>query len=119
MWNLEDRVQIRVKDTGRGIQEDKLGVIFERFKQADELLTRRHEGSGIGLSLVKSLVEMHGGTISVKSKYQEGSEFIVELPVNMKTVQERDDRINDLASCEGIVQKIHVEFSDIYFHDAI
>jgi len=47
-------------------------MIFERFKQVDNLLTRKNEGSGIGLSLVKSLVELHGGKISVKSEYNRG-----------------------------------------------
>jgi len=78
-------VAISVKDTGIGIQEDKLEMIFERFKQVDNLLTRKNEGSGIGLSLVKSLVELHGGKISVKSEYNRGSEFTVELPRIWKT----------------------------------
>ena len=77
----ENLVYISVKDDGIGIQEDKLEVIFQRFRQVDKSFTRNREGSGIGLSLVKSLVEMHKGNIIVKSEYGKGSEFIVELPI--------------------------------------
>lgn len=107
-------IVISVKDTGIGILEDKLDVIFERFRQADKSLTRNHEGSGIGLSLVKALVEKHNGKISVQSEYGKGSEFIVELPdaclsdevikLNNKKYNFDNDRI----------KKINIEFSDIY-----
>ena len=119
MRGLEKAIEISVSDTGIGIQEDKLHMIFERFKQADELLTRRHEGSGIGLNLVKSLVEMHGGCIRVQSEYQKGSQFIVELPVILDREQTTDMDIAVYDSEQSIVQKIHVEFSDIYFIDAV
>jgi signal transduction histidine kinase len=87
-------------------------VIFERFRQVDHLLSRSHEGSGIGLSLVKSLVEMHGGKISVKSEYKKGTEFIIELPV--KTIIEEDINIVNDFTQQTNVEKIHIEFSDIY-----
>ena len=60
-------VVIGVKDTGIGIPKEKQHIIFERFRQIDKSLTREHEGSGIGLSLVKSLVELHKGNISLIS----------------------------------------------------
>lgn len=107
-----ENVLISVKDTGRGIPEDKHEEIFERFKQVDSLLCRSHEGSGIGLSLVKSLVEMHGGIISVKSKYGEGSEFIIELPVTI--VAEEGIKPVDYFSYQSNIEKIQIEFSDIY-----
>lgn len=81
LYDKDDHVIICVRDTGRGIPEDQLEHIFQRFKQVDSLLSRNHEGSGIGLSLVKALVEMHYGTIEVKSKYGEGTEIIICLPV--------------------------------------
>ena len=83
VYDKDNHVILSVKDNGIGIPEDKLSQIFERFKQVDPLLSRAHEGSGIGLAIVKSLVEMHGGTINVKSKYQEGTEFTISLPVKM------------------------------------
>ena len=111
---FDNLIQIQVRDSGIGISKDKQKMIFERFKQVDNLLTRNCEGSGIGLSLVKSLVEMHGGNIKVNSEYLEGSEFIVELPINEineeYTIEQRC--LNN--SC-NVVQKIDIEFSDIYF----
>ena len=89
-------------------------MIFERFKQVDNLLTRSNEGSGIGLNLVKSLVEMHGGTIRVNSEYQKGSEFIVEIPIRkMNNDQITENGPNNIFS--NVISKIDVEFSDIYF----
>lgn len=74
-------ITISVKDTGIGIPNNKQAMIFERFRQVDKSLSRNKEGSGIGLSLVKSLVELQGGKIEVKSVYGTGSEFIITLPV--------------------------------------
>lgn len=62
-----------------GIPEDKQDIIFDRFRQVDKSLTRNHEGSGIGLSLVKSLVEMHEGDICVQSEYGKGSARILTI----------------------------------------
>jgi PAS domain S-box-containing protein len=106
----DEDISISVKDTGIGIPEDKLHVIFERFRQADNSLSRKHEGSGIGLSLVKALVEMHGGSISVKSTLAEGSEFTVKLPV--RKIDEPDNAENHIIFQEN-TEKINIEFSDI------
>jgi signal transduction histidine kinase len=104
-------VVITVTDTGIGIKKDKLEDIFERFVQVDKSFTRNHEGSGIGLSLVKSLVEMHGGKISVKSEYGQGSKFSVSLPVK----QIMDNVINESNEIIAVhKEKINIEFSDIY-----
>lgn len=111
VYDKNDYVIISVKDNGRGIPEDKLQQIFQRFKQVDPLLSRNHEGSGIGLSIVKSLVEMHDGKIDVKSKYNEGTEFIISLPV--KIVSNNDDSKKDF-TIQTKVEKIQIEFSDIY-----
>ena len=73
---------IRVKDTGVGIAADQLPRIFEMFTQLDTSLERSQNGLGIGLTLVKNLVEMHGGTVDVYSAgLGHGSEFVVRLPV--------------------------------------
>ena len=87
-------------------------MIFDRFGQVDKTLKRNREGSGIGLSLVKTIVEMHGGSIRVNSKLGEGSEFIVELPVTI-TNEEEYKAENELIF-ESKVDKINIEFSDIY-----
>lgn len=106
-------VVISVKDNGRGIPEDKLSQIFERFKQVDSLLSRSHEGSGIGLSLVKSLVEMHKGKIDVTSTYHKGTEFTITLPVILVPNDHLEDSKRNL-DYETNVEKIQIEFSDIY-----
>lgn len=106
-------IAISVMDTGIGIPADKAGIIFDRFRQVDKSLTRKQEGSGIGLSIVKSLVELHGGEILVNSVYGKGTEFIVRLPIRVLT--------EDIGCCKVAedlrqerIERIHIEFSDIY-----
>jgi len=78
-YGLEgDDMVIKVADTGKGTPADDIDKIFDRFYQVDKV---RPQGSGIGLSLVKAFVELHGGKISVDSEPGEGSEFRVEIPV--------------------------------------
>ena len=76
----EKHVEMRVADTGVGIPEKELPSMFERFHRVANAGGRSYEGTGIGLSLVNELVKLHGGTITVKSKVNEGSTFIVTLP---------------------------------------
>lgn len=114
--NLHDKgdsVVISVKDTGRGIPKEKMSHLFERFKQVDSLLNRSHEGSGIGLTIVKALVELHNGTIEVKSTYNEGTEFIISLPATV-IPEEQEAEVKQEYSKEAYVQNINIEFSDIY-----
>lgn len=113
MRKKDEKVLVSVKDTGIGIPEDKEALIFDRFRQVDKSLSRNNEGSGIGLSLVKSLVEMHGGRISVKSIYREGSEFIIELPINNSLHLKASESKNFFH--QSNLEKISIEFSDIYF----
>lgn len=72
---------LEVADTGIGIAEDKLHLLFRPFQQVDSSLTRRHEGTGLGLALTKRLAELHGGTVSVVSEENVGSRFRVWLPL--------------------------------------
>ncbi|MDZ5001672.1 hypothetical protein GNF79_21985, partial [Clostridium perfringens] len=110
-------ISFSVKDTGIGIKEDQLNIIFERFKQVNKSFTREQEGSGIGLSLVKALVELHNGSIEVKSSYSEGSEFIVKLPSNMEFCTNKDKTLNNKQKSKySNVEKVNIEFSDIYFN---
>lgn len=71
---------IDVRDTGCGIPDDKLSLIFERFSQTDSSITRRYGGTGIGLAFVREIVELHGGRVSVVSTVGNGSTFTVTLP---------------------------------------
>jgi signal transduction histidine kinase len=74
--------EIVISDTGEGIESDFLPFIFERFRQADTSAKRKHGGLGVGLSIVRSLVEMHGGEVSATSDGRgEGATFIVKLPI--------------------------------------
>ena len=73
-------VRLTVADTGRGIAPDFLPHVFDRFRQADPSSSRRHGGLGLGLALVRQLVELHGGTVQVTSTLGEGSAFAVVFP---------------------------------------
>ena len=78
---INSAAEIRIKDTGIGIPSDRLPHIFDRFYQVDSSASRKHEGTGMGLALTKELIELHKGSISVKSRDGEGSEFIILLPL--------------------------------------
>lgn len=108
--DIGDNISISVKDTGLGIPANKENLIFERFGQVDRTLKRICEGSGIGLSLVKSFVEMHNGTIELKSQLGKGSEFIITLPAKILKHPEKYQNI----IYETNTDRISIEFSDIY-----
>ncbi|WP_321417112.1 HAMP domain-containing sensor histidine kinase [uncultured Methanomethylovorans sp.] len=75
-------VNIQVKDTGIGISQEDQQKLFEPFKQIDSTFSRKYNGTGLGLSLVKKMVEMHKGRVSLKSELGKGSIFIISLPVD-------------------------------------
>lgn len=110
IYSDKENVYITVSDTGIGIPEEKINKIFERYEQIDNKLTRNFNGSGIGLSLVRSLVEMHEGRVWVESKVNEGSKFIISIP--KKTVATENVKSVDLTKSK--VEKCSIEFSDIY-----
>jgi predicted ATPase/signal transduction histidine kinase len=113
VFDFEYSIQIQVTDSGTGIPKDKINSIFDRFVQVDKSLSRQCEGSGIGLSLVKSLVEMHNGTIEVRSTVGEGSKFIINLPAQI-TDGEVCATLDNISN-ENKVERTNIEFSDIYF----
>ena len=106
----KENVYISVKDTGIGMPKQKLNKIFNRYEQIDNKLTKSFNGSGIGLSLVKSLVEMHKGKITVESKENEGSKFTITLP--KKRIN--NEHIKNTNLTKSRVEKCNIEFSDIY-----
>ena len=113
--NIYDKVDfllISIKDSGIGIPEHMHKKIFENYIQVEDSIEKKPEGSGIGLSLVKSLVEMHKGKISVKSEVGIGSEFIIELPITY--VENSENCENESIHTRDYVEKIQIEFSDIY-----
>jgi signal transduction histidine kinase len=79
---------IRVKDSGVGIRPDFLPYVFDRFRQAESTITRSHGGLGLGLSIVRHLVELHGGTVEVESEGEgQGATFTVRLPIRTEMAQ--------------------------------
>jgi signal transduction histidine kinase len=81
LWSEENQVILEVADTGVGIPEEQLGRVFERFFQVDGKATRRQGGTGLGLALVKEIVEAHRGEVSVTSELGMGTTFRIVLPV--------------------------------------
>ena len=82
----DNEIKISVKDNGPGISEDQQEKIFEQFYQIDDSHTRKHGGTGIGLSLCKEYAEIMGGKILVNSVLGKGSEFVITLPINTEVV---------------------------------
>ena len=82
LWREGEQMAIRVRDNGPGIHADFLPHVFDRFRQADTSTTRQHGGLGLGLSIVRQLVELHGGTVAVDSAGEgQGASFTVRLPL--------------------------------------
>ena len=80
IWRENHQVAFQVEDTGIGIAETQIPLLFEKFKQIEDVRQRIHGGAGLGLALTKKLVELHGGTIEVESALASGSVFTVYLP---------------------------------------
>jgi two-component system, NarL family, sensor histidine kinase BarA len=81
----DERIAITVRDTGIGIPADKLSEVFEKFRQLDESMTREHSGTGLGLAISKELTGLLGGSVTVSSEVDKGSEFTVILPITIPT----------------------------------
>ena len=110
LTDRQDRVLISVRDTGVGIPKERLNSIFDRFVQVSNGFSRPAEGCGIGLALVKSMAELHGGRVWAESEPGKGSVFVVELPA--RSVQGR----KATAVIEGfdLDKKVKMELSDLY-----
>jgi PAS domain S-box-containing protein len=103
-------IKISLRDTGIGIKKENQNIIFKHFRQVDQNFNKKREGSGIGLSLVKSIVEMHGGEITLDSIYGIYSRFNVYLPIetiDQKTVEFENH------SADSLLNKVELEFSDL------
>lgn len=103
----KDDLIIEITDFGVGISDENIEIIFEKFMQIDNGLTRLNEGSGIGLSLVKSFIKMHKGSINVKSKLGKGTTFKISIPIN---IIENGKIIYNFSE----INSTYVELSDIY-----
>jgi CheY-like chemotaxis protein len=101
LWAGSSRVHLSVRDTGRGIDPQFLPHVFDRFRQADSSYTRSSGGLGLGLAIVRSVVELHGGTVQATSAGEgEGSTFSITLPVASTQPERRQhpDRREDAAT---------------------
>ncbi|ENK1244232.1 PAS domain S-box protein [Clostridium botulinum] len=107
--DVGEHVHIHVKDTGVGIPSDKLESIFERFFQIDKTLKKNKEGTGIGLHLVKSFVEMHKGDVIINSELGKGTEFIIKLPAILCNENVESKNV----VYEANIERINMELSDI------
>lgn len=103
---VRSQVEIRVVDTGLGISSAFLPHVFDRFRQADTGSTRRHGGLGLGLSIVRNLVELHGGVVRAESAGpDQGSTFVVQLPIaalRLHTADEPDAESNAVPAMEAL-----------------
>jgi PAS domain S-box-containing protein len=117
---INSHVEIVISDTGQGMSSDILPFIFERFRQADSTSTRAHGGLGLGLAIVRHLVELHGGTVEAESAgVGQGSIFTVKLPlIAMRSVdlsaERREERVHPTFSggipfeCPPVLNDLHV-----------
>ena len=108
LQRVNSHVEIVVSDTGRGITQPMLPFVFDRFRQADSSSTRAFSGLGLGLALVKHLVELHGGTVAVHSDGEDkGATFVVSLPLALAQVRaEAPSREHPTASSKAFVADV-------------
>jgi PAS domain S-box-containing protein len=104
LTRVDSHARLRVKDTGKGIPSGFLPHVFDRLRQADSTSTRAHGGLGIGLAIVRHLVELHGGTVAAESGGEaKGAVFTVELPISAATGSDRSPS-DSAAVQEGLVR---------------
>ena len=99
---VDDSFRLRVSDSGRGISPSFLPYVFDRFRQADSSSTRTHGGLGIGLTIVRHIVELHGGTVMAASPGEgQGATFTVMLPIATSTSSQAQRRASDALGADG------------------
>ncbi|WP_164821688.1 hybrid sensor histidine kinase/response regulator [Paenibacillus koleovorans] len=102
-----DWIQISVQDTGIGIASDKLAAIFEPYEQANADIPRQYGGTGLGLTITKRLVELHGGSIQVQSVEGEGSIFSFAMPAELTPPTQQQEQAG-LASSSEVLRQVEV-----------
>jgi signal transduction histidine kinase/ActR/RegA family two-component response regulator len=103
------QAQITITDTGQGISPDFLPYVFERFRQADSTSARVHGGLGLGLAIVRHLVEMHGGSVQASSEGRgRGATFIVRLPIAIEVKNECDQPPRKSSEAEPVLDGLRI-----------
>ncbi|TAF14441.1 MAG: response regulator [Nostocales cyanobacterium] len=110
LYNDGDACILQVEDTGIGILPEQIPHLFERFRQAEGSENRSYEGSGLGLSLVKELVELHGGEVTVQSVYRQGTQFSVRLLTGSQHLP--PEQVTDIP-VELNLNRANVELADL------
>ncbi len=110
----DDQIVLFVEDTGIGIEEDKINLIFDIFRQAEEGSSRKYDGSGLGLAITSGIVEKLGGKIVVQSEINKGTTFYVTLPRDTKVQSKIDRKLNQTQEMKGKEMKYRriVSFED-------
>jgi PAS domain S-box-containing protein len=112
-------MQIRVKDTGVGIPDDKLAAIFDKFTQADSSTTRRFGGTGLGLTITKQLIDMMDGTIEVDSTLHQGSEFKLKIPLALAQAHEADKFHHEKLAQGRVLMAMHTPLAEQILHEQL
>jgi len=116
LWQRSGKVSVSVADEGVGIPKEKQHIIFDLFAQVNNELTRETEGTGIGLFLVKLLVDSFGGYIKVESEEGKGSIFTITFPTET-ICAEASEELSYKADDNRPIKHVDIEFSDIYLPD--
>jgi signal transduction histidine kinase/ActR/RegA family two-component response regulator len=110
----DSHVELSVSDTGKGISPEFLPCVFDKFSQAEAVLTKSHAGLGLGLTIVKHLVEMHGGAIRVKSAGEgKGATFIISLPISVVRTQNGEPKGEHPTTAREIEPSPDPDLSDV------
>ncbi|KAG2425936.1 hypothetical protein HXX76_013309 [Chlamydomonas incerta] len=109
----DDEVEVAVADTGIGIPEDKFDQIFLAFEQVDMSVTRKYGGTGLGLNLVKQLVEAHGGRISVKSRENQGTTFYFTLKIHSEHPNEGQPQMTPTDTVAAVPPPEHSQLATV------
>ncbi|UPQ90312.1 ATP-binding protein [Vibrio sinaloensis] len=107
--DTQQQLTIKIKDTGIGMSEEQLGRVFEEFTQADDSITRQYGGSGLGLSICQSLVQLMGGQLSVTSQLNQGTEFVIQIPVEVVERQPLIDMQRTALAVNVVAPNIHAQ----------
>ncbi|MGI8819965.1 MAG: PAS domain S-box protein [Chthoniobacterales bacterium] len=114
LGRVNSHLEISVSDNGQGMETDFLPHAFDRFRQADATTTRQHRGLGLGLSIVKTLIELHGGTVSAESPGPgQGSTFYLCLPAAVATIRPEPERRHPRAPAPREVPDEHLDLTGL------